>query len=284
MITILDLAKQCPCDPTTIRKWIKKNKIPTNKIKSSNGRLVQAISNEFAESFSNYWKQATTIPEGMILLLEVANQVKVDRRTVRKWANRNNVQCDCLSRSDGPQCHIIKIEDAIKFKEEYTSENKVPVTYFLKEYNTDWRVIRRWAAKNNCKITRTPSINDSKNNLSICKEDANRLEKYLMKMKSDGFFYFIQPVPELTINRIKLGFSKCVNNRIKQHKCICPNAILVKKWKCQKSDEARIRNLVTKGCKRLYTNINNKKCATEVFDCEDYKVVLEKLDEAFNNE
>lgn len=78
------------------------------------------------------------------------------------------------------------------------------------------------------------------------------------------------------------GFSRNMSNRLRQHRGICPNAKIVKKWKCHKDDEAKIRNAVTQsGCKQLYTEDGNHKTQTEIFDCEDYKEVLRRLEEWF---
>ena len=65
-------------------------------------------------------------------------------------------------------------------------------------------------------------------------------------------------------------------------KRICPNAKIVKKWKCHKDDQAKIMNAVTQsGCQQLYTEDGNHKTQTEVFDCKDYKEVLRRLEEWF---
>lgn len=283
MIAIIDLSKQVPCDPTTIRKWIKNHKIELGKIKATNGKIVQSLSDNDAREFVKYWKDITTLPKGMITIPDIAKENKVDRKTVRLWTERNNVPLVELRSSSGPPTQTIKIKDAERFHKENNTPNCIPVPVILKEHNTNWRVIKKWAKKNGCSFYRNKSENGGRNNFSLNTDDYKELQKYLMEVKSDGFFYMIQLVPELEPNRIKLGFSKSIKNRLMQHRCTCPNAKLIKKWKCKKNDESFVmRKIANKGCKRIYTNIDNKKTITEVFDCEDYNQVTNRLDEIFD--
>ena len=279
MITILDLAKKCSCDPATIRKWIKKYKVETQKVKASNGKTVQAISKACSEKFASYWEEITTLPDDMVTIPDVAKRNNVDRKTVRLWTERNNVELRLLRSSVGPPTKAMSLKDGEKFFQEYNTPQCIPILDILKEYNTDWRVIKRWAKNNNCEFVKTFSNHGGRTKYSISKEDAKRLEKYLMDMKSDGFFYLIQPIPEFNLNRIKLGFTKKPSRRLKEHKTVCPNAKLVKKWKCKKDDETSvIKRATSEGCTQIYTEINNRKTATEVFDCENYQIVLERLE------
>jgi hypothetical protein len=42
-----------------------------------------------------------------------------------------------------------------------------------------------------------------------------------------GYFYVIQPTPELDPHRIKLGFARDVEQRVKDFQTVCPQAQLV---------------------------------------------------------
>ncbi len=283
MIIIVDLAKEANCNHVTIRQWIKKNNIQMEVVKASNGKNVQAISDEDACTFINHWNETTNLPEGFITVAEVAKINNIDRKTVRRWILQNNIENLTYRTSKSPPTRIIKLSDSLLFTQMYNNPNVVTVVDILKEFNTDWRVIRRWMKRNNCTFVKQLSTVGGRSKLALIKSDADQLEKYLMGMKSDGFFYLIQPVPEFNLNRIKLGFSKKPSRRLKEHRCICPNAIFVKKWKCKKEDETPVRQEATLGCVQLFTNINNKRTVTEVFDCEDYKIVLERLDKIFES-
>ena len=91
----------------------------------------------------------------------------------------------------------------------------------------------------------------------------------------------IQPVPEFNLNRIKLGFSRNTKHRLKQHRSVCPNAKIIGRWKCHKDQEAKMISMVTFDCKQLYNEVNNNKTSTEVFDCEDYQIILDRLNDLF---
>lgn len=280
MIAITDLAKQIPCNHKTIVNWAKRNKLSLKKSKALSGKVAQSLSKENSDKFIEYWRKSTTLPEGMITIPDVAKKYKVDRKTIRLWVDKNNIYTRELRRASGPPTKIMNVKDVETFGESYNTPNCVPVSKILQEYNTDWRVIKRWAKKNECKFYETKSEKGGRNNYSVKKEDYTKLSKYLIEIKDDGFFYMIQLIPEIDPNRIKLGFSKCLSNRILQHKCTCPNAKIIKKWKCKKDNEVPVINEVSKNnCNRLYTDINNKKTITEVFDCEDYRLIKDKLDE-----
>lgn len=283
---IQDLARKCECDPATIRKWIKNNKIETYLTKSFNNKMVMSLSDENCEKFSSYWREITTLPDDLITIPDIAKQHRVDRKTVRLWAEKHCVQLKLLRSSSGPPTQAMSIEDHDRFVKEHNSAGSVAVLEILQQYNTDWRVIKRWVKKNDCNMIKIQSDLGGRAKFGLSKHNAEQLRKYLMQMKSEGFFYMIQPVPEFNLNRIKLGFSKKFSRRLKEHRNICPNAKLVKKWKCHKDDEQPTINKVTEGCKRLYTDRNRPgsgSCATEVFDCDDYKVVLARLEKLFED-
>jgi hypothetical protein len=284
---IQDLAKKCQCDPATVRKWIKANNKETYLTKSFNNKMVQTLTETDCQQFSEYWIEITTFPTNMITVGNVAEQNKVDRKTVRLWAEKNNVKLHSFRSPNGPPMQAMTIDDAGRFKNEYSSAGYVPILEIVSEYNTNQRVIKRWASKNNCEFVKMKSNKGGRSKICLKKHDYENLEKYLMEMKSEGFFYMLQPVPEFNVNRIKLGFSKKFSRRLKEHRTICPNATLIKKWKCHKDDERKTTNDATQNsCIRLYTEDSGRKSgshATEVFDCTDYKIVLERLDQIFKD-
>jgi hypothetical protein len=282
MISMIDVSKQAGCDVVSVRRWAKSNGIQTTTIPAKNNKLATAITDEDAHVFLGYWKSKMLLPSTLLTIPQVAKSNHVDRKTVRLWAERQGITLTKISQTNSPDVHVLTKEQAKQFAEWYHNSDTVAVVSLLEQYNTDWRVIKRWAKKNGKKFYQVRSELGGRGKYSLLKSDVVELERHLIQMKDDGFFYVIQPVPELNPNRLKLGFSKKTDRRLREHKCVCPNAILVKRWKCRKTDEANIRNYATQqGCQQLFTNINNKRCATEVFDCEDMQLVLSRIDQFF---
>lgn len=283
MITILDLARRCSCDPITVRRWVKKHKIQTQKVKAGNGKLVQAMSIDASHKFESHWKDVTSLPKNMVTVPDVAKANNVDRKTVRLWVGKNDIKIKTIRNSKHPPTQAMSIKDAKKFSDSLLQKNCVPVTEIIDQYNTNWNLVKRWAKRNKCEFVETRSEVGGRNKKALVIKDAKKLKKYLMCEQSNGFFYMVHPIPEFNKNRVKLGFARNVENRMKQHRCICPNASVIKKWKCKKEDEQKVISKATKvGCTQLYTEDGIENCATEVFDCEDYKALLNKLDEIFS--
>jgi 5'-deoxynucleotidase YfbR-like HD superfamily hydrolase len=105
-------------------------------------------------------------------------------------------------------------------------------------------------------------------------KDAKLFKKHLKKIKEGGVFYLIQLLPECYPNRVKFGFAHFIERRLSEHQITCPNAKLLGNWNCLRSREKDIIKQITKIC-------NCVGLTTEVFDCEDYKEILNKTEELF---
>jgi len=108
--------------------------------------------------------------------------------------------------------------------------------------------------------------------------EARQDEGFLHSDKSviteSGFFYVIQLVPELDLNRLKLGFAININERLSQHRTAAPTSVVVKSWPCKRSWETTVMDcLASVGC-RLILN--------EVFECDDIEKLLKKGAELFS--
>lgn len=91
-----------------------------------------------------------------------------------------------------------------------------------------------------------------------------------------GYFYIGQPIPNHAINRIKVGFTKrTVVDRIKDHKCVCPEFVLVKAYPCRKEWEYSLINLL-----KLHPKITF--LSNEVLECENLDEVLNFCDSFFS--
>ena len=93
-------------------------------------------------------------------------------------------------------------------------------------------------------------------------------------VKNGGCFYIVQLVPEFEPNRIKLGFTTNINQRLASYRTIAPTAKLVKTWPCRFSwEQAAIACAVGDQCKRI---------GPEIYDCTDLDSVIARLDQFFH--
>lgn len=96
----------------------------------------------------------------------------------------------------------------------------------------------------------------------ISGEDANTLVAFLEnKQKCDqisggqenelsfrrfGYFYIIQVVPELMPNRLKIGFTDNLDQRLREHQTSAPTARFVKTWVCKRSWDQAVMDSITR--------------------------------------
>ena len=68
------------------------------------------------------------------------------------------------------------------------------------------------------------------------------------KNKSSGFgyFYFIQTVPDLKKERIKMGFATSVKSRLNQHQTSSPTAKIYRHWRCKSCWERAAIDAISK--------------------------------------
>ena len=50
-----------------------------------------------------------------------------------------------------------------------------------------------------------------------------------------GFFYLIQLIPEMLSERVKIGYTDNLDNRMKEHQTAAPTAKLLKSWRCKRA-------------------------------------------------
>lgn len=61
---------------------------------------------------------------------------------------------------------------------------------------------------------------------------------------SQGYFYVIQLIPEHTPFRLKVGWTTDLRKRLSQIRTICPKAVLLHWWECQKPDEQNVIDFI----------------------------------------
>jgi len=133
------------------------------------------------------------------------------------------------------------------------------------ECNVSYDTVRRTIRK----IGRDLSIDvnrkrNEKGTLSYCLsiEDANKLRSYFETKKSRaqvaqdesalqrfGYFYIIQLVPEAIPNRIKLGYTDDLKQRLREHQTSAPTARILGHWRCKRYwEQAAIDSITREKC------------------------------------
>lgn len=96
------------------------------------------------------------------------------------------------------------------------------------------------------------------------------------KETDGGYFYVIDLIPEaLDLNRLKLGFSSNLEQRLQNHRCAAPTAVILKSWPCKKIWELAAMDALSRGEKQVGHD------RSEVFDVLSVSAVLERGDDFF---
>lgn len=147
-------------------------------------------------------------------------------------------------------------------------EDYVSFQELAKRLGVSYDTVRRSVAKFGESlgiIVEKRKVSGSKGALTQCitVEAANKLVAFLEdKPKSDqlatesdvsfrrfGYFYIIQIVPELMPNRVKIGYTDNLSQRLREHQTSAPTARFVKYWECKRSwDEAVMDSITREGC------------------------------------
>jgi hypothetical protein len=71
-----------------------------------------------------------------------------------------------------------------------------------------------------------------------------------------GYFYIIQLVPELMPQRVKIGYTDSLENRLCEHQTSAPTAKYVKTWECKRSwDQAAMDSITREGCQLVMNEV-----------------------------
>lgn len=152
------------------------------------------------------------------------------------------------------------------------------------ELGMDRSNIRKYVLKNGFSPVRirTPE-SEGQLTLALTKEDAESVRilrqqqgfgsQVVVLNGTDGFLYVIQVVPELSPNRVKLGFASNAKDRLDSHRTSAPTAVLVKTWPCKRAWEvSAIASMTRSGCKLV---------ANEVYECDSIQKLIRRGDEFF---
>ena len=87
-----------------------------------------------------------------------------------------------------------------------------------------------------------------------------------------GYFYIVHLVPELMPNRVKIGYTDNLEQRLRDHQTSAPTARYVKYWECKRSwDQSVMDSIIRSDC-QLVMN--------EVYE-GDVKLCVQRADEFF---
>ena len=99
------------------------------------------------------------------------------------------------------------------------------------------------------------------------------IKSQVVDENGDGYIYVIQLVPELKPERIKLGYTKNIQSRLKAHKTTAPTAKILKEYPCKRTWEPAAISVVTKdGCILI---------GGEVYDCTSLDTIMNRCDAFF---
>jgi hypothetical protein len=268
-----DLAKECKCDVSSARKWAKATGRRIFPQRAANNIMAQAMSDEDCALFKEWWANRRTVPEGLVVMRQLAKECGVDIATVVTWAKKNAINIEKRQLTTGPLSYLMDKNAADEFKKIYHDyRNAVPVSYLIKKYKSNWKTPVSWAEREGKVFIKLKTKNRIQRGL--LPGDAAQLEEYLKKARDNGFFYFVQPIPEYNPNRVKLGFTSCLEGRMEEHKCMCPNAVIVRYWSClRKTEKTAIKEIIR--------SVPCTELTGELFECDNFEELLHSADAYF---
>ena len=135
-------------------------------------------------------------------------------------------------------------------------------------YDTVRRTIKKTGKELGIDIKRR---RNKKGTLSNCLsiDDANKLMSYFEARQSKrqidqedsalqrfGYFYIIQLVPEAIPNRVKLGYTDDLNQRLREHQTSAPTSKIIGHWKCKRYwEQAAIDSITRENCELVLNEV-----------------------------
>jgi len=150
-------------------------------------------------------------------------------------------------------------------------ENYVTFQEIAEENGIGIDTVRRNAKKLELEITRrkTPK---SKGTLVNClsRGDADKLKAFFdqkqnyefisgesgLTVQRYGYFYLIQLVPEALPDRMKIGYTDNLEQRLSEHRTSAPTLKLIKSWECKRTwDQAAMDSITRENCKHVLNEV-----------------------------
>ena len=71
-----------------------------------------------------------------------------------------------------------------------------------------------------------------------------------------GYFYIIQLVPEAVPNRVKIGYTDNLEQRLSEHRTAAPTSSLLKSWECKRAwDQAAMDSITRENCTHVLNEV-----------------------------
>jgi len=90
-----------------------------------------------------------------------------------------------------------------------------------------------------------------------------------------GYFYIIQLIPEAMPNRVKIGYTDNLENRLRNHQTAAPTAKFLGHWKCKRAwDQAVMDSITRKDCTLVMNEVYEGDVAKFLERAEEYFSVM----------
>src|SRR5262245_42995636 len=89
-----------------------------------------------------------------------------------------------------------------------------------------------------------------------------------------GVFYIVQPLPRLDPQRLKLGFTGSIEQRMLSYRAICPEAVVLQTWPCKAIWEKTAIAAISRGA--------SEQLGQELFRCPDVENILQQAHTFFS--
>jgi T5orf172 domain len=90
-----------------------------------------------------------------------------------------------------------------------------------------------------------------------------------------GYFYIIQIIPEVLPNRVKIGFTDNLHQRLREHQTSAPTARFVKHWECKRSwDQAVMDSITRENCALVMNEVYEGDVESFVFRADAFFALM----------
>jgi hypothetical protein len=95
-----------------------------------------------------------------------------------------------------------------------------------------------------------------------------------------GVFYLVELEPDHDPGRFKVGFASNMPERLRQHRCSAPFAVVLATWPCHILWEKTAMDCITQGCQKLHTEVFRAKNILDVkAKCDQFFSLMPALDD-----
>jgi len=148
-------------------------------------------------------------------------------------------------------------------------DNFVTFTKISEENNVASQTVSRNVKKLKFEVSKRKNSTGGYSNC-ISRSDANELRVFFEQRNSSdiyedenevsvnryGYFYLIQLVPEILPERVKIGYTDNIQQRLSQHRTAAPTSTLLKSWGCKRTwDQAAMDSISRKDCKHVLNEV-----------------------------